>query len=577
MDIKSYATNYDQIRINRSKFSLPHEEKGTMISGRLYPTFYMEVLAGDTIKINMSQIIRSVTPVVPVMDNSYISHYFFYVPYRFLFEDKLWQRMFGENTSGAWANNTNVALPTFRESIIRANPGGDSVVNSVVAGDILNRVGFPIGEISNGHFGSVEFGLNDIPLRAYNLIWNEFFRDQNTQAPLTYDEYVHYSFTDGASDLPYLIHDVVLAGDVIEKGVYKVNKRHDLFTSALPSLGKSASSVLIPLSGDQAIVKYDGSYVTTTTAPHFVTASGQMVTGTLSNTTSSGNDRITASNGSSYPLGYDPKGSLYADLSTGIQATISDFVKAYNLQKIFMRQGITGTRYREIINGEFGTRIHNLEDNVPELLGGKNIPLNMNQVLQTSSTDATSPLGETGAYSVTGDNDHYLTKSFNDYGIIMCVSCIRTDLSYTQGVNKLLTKSNAFDFYRPGLAFLGEVKIENRLQYMQYDSAKQSENLGAFGYQEYGFEYRDLPNHTVGLLDPVAGDKTMTAWTYTTKFNGLPVLNDSYMIQSEANIDQTLTVEAATAGYQFVYDLFFDIEAVRPIPVHSELNLGSWF
>lgn len=577
MDIKSYATNYDQIKINRSKFSLPHEEKGTMISGRLYPTFYMEVLPGDTIKINMSQIIRSVTPVVPVMDNSYISHYFFYVPYRFLYEDKLWQRMFGENTSGAWANNTNVSLPTFKEALTKAIGGNEiDVVNEVLTGDILNRIGYPLGECSTGNFSTQEYGLNDIPLRAYNLIWNEFFRDQNTQAPLTYDEYLIESFTDGNAGVPYLLNYV--GNGENEPGVYKVNKRHDLFTSALPSLGKSASSVLIPLSGDQAIVKYDGSYVTTTSAPHFVTASGQMVTGTVSNTTSSGNDRITASNGSSsYPLGYDPKGSLYADLSTGIQATISDFVKAYNLQKIFMRQGITGTRYRETINGEFGTRIHNLEDNVPELLGGKNIPLNMNQVLQTSSTDATSPLGETGAYSVTGDNDHYLTKSFTDYGIIMCVSCIRTDLSYTQGVNKLLTKSNAFDFYRPGLAFLGEVKIENRLQYMQYNLAKQSENLGAFGYQEYGFEYRDLPNHTVGLLDPVAGDKTMTAWTYTTKFNGLPVLNDSYMIQSEANIDQTLTVEATTAGYQFVYDLFFDIEAVRPLPVHSELNLGSWF
>lgn len=576
MDIKSYATNYDQIKINRSKFGLPHEEKGTMISGRLYPTFYMEVLPGDTIKINMSQIIRSVTPIVPVMDNSYISHYFFYVPYRFLYEDKLWQRMFGENTSGAWANNTNVALPTFKEALTKAIGGNEiDVVNEVLTGDILNRVGFPIGECSNGNFSTQEFGLNDIPLRAYNLIWNEFFRDQNTQAPLTYDEYLIESFTDGNVGVPYLLNYV--GNGENEPGVYKVNKRHDLFTSALPSLGKSASSVLIPLSGDQAIVKYDGEYVTPTSAPHFVTSAGQMVTGTISNITSSGNDRITASNGSSYPLGYDPKGSLYADLSSGIQATISDFVKAYNLQKIFMRQGITGTRYRETINGEFGTRIHNLEDNVPELLGGKNIPLNMNQVLQTSSTNATSPLGETGAYSVTGDNDHYLTKSFTDFGIIMCVSCIRTDLSYTQGVNKLLTKSNAFDFYRPGLAFLGEVKIENRLQYMQYNLAKQSENLGAFGYQEYGFEYRDLPNHTVGLLDPVAGDSTMTAWTYTTKFKGLPVLNDSYMVQSEANIDQTLTVEAATAGYQFVYDLFFDIEAVRPLPLHSELNLGSWF
>ena len=259
--------------------------------------------------------------------------------------------------------------------------------------------------------------------------------------------------------------------------------------------------------------------------------------------------------------------NLYADLANATAASINAIRLAFALQKFEEKQGLGGSRYREVLKSFFGVTIPDYTVQVPEYLGGKRVPLNITQVLQTSSTDTVSPLGATGAFSNTGFNDNGFVKSFNEYGVVMAVGCVRTMQSYSQGISKSWTRNRRFDFYWTSFANLGEQPVYKYELYADSNTFVPNASASVFGYQEAWADYRYSPVLVTGNFAPDANDTTLTAWTYTNKFASAPVLNSAFIDQPASQIGDTLVV--ANSSYQFIGDFQFNIVAVRPMPLYS--------
>lgn len=549
-----------QVDIQRSTFDRSSGHKTTFNAGKLVPIYVDEVLPGDTFEMQTSAIIRGSTPIYPVMDNANLDIYFFYVPNRLVWDH--WKEFNGENTTSKWEQTVEYSIPQM------APPSGNGEIVGWEKGTLADYMGIPTLIGPGAPQSEAQWTVNHLPFRAYCLIYNEWFRDQNLQDPVLID--TGDSQTNGRHLVPetepieYQIQAALKGANLLP-----VNKYFDYFTGALPEPQKGPD-VLLPL-GNTAPV------ITMTTDIEEVTSSspglrfksntpinsqanlaivpGGYGTGTLTHTTANA-DLV---NGNMIPA------NLYADLENATAATINELRLAFQLQKLYERDARGGTRYIEIIKSHFGVTSPDARLQRPEYLGGERIPINIDQVIQTSGTmEGTTPQGNTGAYSLTGNQGSYFKHSFVEHGYVLGLACVRTEHTYQQGLEKIWNRKNRFDFYWPALANIGEQAILNKEIYLQ---AIQETNEQAFGYQEAWAEYRYKPSRVSSAFrSNVTG--SLDAWHYADYYEELPKLSAEWVQETYKNVDRTLAVQS-TLEDQYIADFWFKCKCTRPMPIYS--------
>lgn len=530
-ETESHFSNLPTLDIRRSAFRRPTDHKTSFNASDIIPIYVdSDILPGDTVSMDMASLIRMQTPIFPVMDNAYCDIYFFFVPHRIVWEH--WKEFWGENNSTAWEQPVEYEIPQ-----IEAPQGGWAT------GTIADYMGLPIGVDG--------ISVSHLPFRAYCKIWNDWFRDENLKDPcfITWDE----TTVSGANSGDYVTYAECGALPL------KAAKFHDYFTSALKSPQKGPS-VNIPLGKSAPVV-------------------GSEITGTLPTNYSQQDDLV------GVPLGmyYNGQGSglylteenmgtgvqqakainLAVDLSDAIGATINQLRQAFAIQAFYEAQARGGSRYIEFVKNIFGVTSPDGRLQRAEYLGGTRIQINMDQVLQTSSTDATSPQGNTAAFSCTVDSDSLFTHSFTEHGTLMGVAVIRTDHTYQQGIERMWSRKKWTDFYIPQFANLGEQAILNKEIYA--DGSGTDEEV--FGYQECWADYRYKPNRVSGEMRSTAA-QSLDAWHYGDDYSQLPTLSSGWIDETTSNVDRTISVQHQNAN-QFFGDFYFNATYVRPMPVYS--------
>lgn len=582
-----FAYVQSDLGMKRSRFDRPHTHKTTLSAGKLYPLLVDEVLPGDTYSVDTSALVRMSTPIHPVMDDCFLDIYYFFVPARITWEH--WKEFMGESPSDPYVNPVEYTIP-----YLERRPTSDIEPQGVPAHSLLDYMGIPTGTAPRR--------INALPFRAFCLIWNEWFRDQNLQnainVPLD-DSNIGYALSGVSSPEDSQFYDfwnpsnpnAYVLNSCHGGDLPPVNKYHDYFTSALKEPQKG-DPVPIPLSGFAPVYVSSNGLDTETlrltlrdrglVSPRAVSwrdEAGAIVSGNVDLSefgTAVLNDG--ASVDGTIDLFYN---DTVADLSllkdTGIYSTISDLRFAFQMQKFLEADNRGGTRYREILKQHFNVISPDATQQIPEFLGGKRIPINMSQVLQTSATDDVSPQGNTAAYSLTTDKHSAFTKSFTEHGYLFAVGCIRTRHTYAQGVDPLFSRFNRFDFYFPEFANISEQPIYNR---ELYNPAAVAGTAGGtdfgdqiFGYKEAWAEYRFKPNRVSGEFRPT-NPTPLSAWTYVDDYDSPPYLSSEWIRETRVNIDRTLAVNDPDID-QFIADFFFDMKTTRVMPVYSIPGLAD--
>lgn len=536
--------------IRRAKFDRPFNLLTTMNEGDLVPIYVDEVLPADTFKINLNALVRMATPLYPVMDNANIDFYFFFVPARLLWDH--FQNLMGQNDSTFWAEPTEYTTPQTT-----------APANGWNVGTIADYMGIPTGVKG--------LSVNSMPFRAYAKIWNEWFRDENLQQPVTQSK---DDTTTAGSNTGTALTDAEAGGLPL-----KVCKYKDYFTSCLPSPQKSSEPVTIPLTGNAPIRAFteetlkkrfvnDNEVHTLNyqTAGNAMMGSKTSITGEmLAVTKDTESFRLWGTGGSVK----DRMVFMGADLSNVTGATINELRQAIAVQHIFERDARTGTRYKEILKGAWGVTSPDARLDRSEYIGGYRLPININQVIQTSSTDSTSPQGNTAAYSMTTMSRNMCTYSATEHGYVLGLAAIRVDHSYQQGLPRLWTRTTRFSYYDPMLANLGEQAVLNREIYAQGTNKDEE----VFGYQEAWADYRYRTNMVTSEMRSTYA-QTLDAWHYADKYDSLPTLSSSWIKEGTENIDRTLAVQSSNS-HQFICNFFFDQSWTRPMPVYSVPGLDT--
>lgn len=543
-----------RLDITRSRFKRRQDVKLTLNAGKLIPFYVDEVLPGDTFSIDQAAIIRMTTPIFPVMDNCYMDIYYFFTPNRILWKN--WKRFMGENDTGPWAQTQEYTVPRIR---IYADPR-----NAVpLEGSLMDYMGIPTKVCKNKN---TEFEVNALPFRAYAMIWQEWFRDQNVDNPAVNsvgDETVSYSDVNDETKIDEMLQEAYRGGRPLP-----VNKFHDYFTSALPSPQKAGEPVKLPIEGNANIVALINGKELDTTRVYFrdgyLATSGETQYSYAGNeVTNSGKGQVYTLNGASKETGTSggTYNELYADMSSVTAATVNQLRQAFQVQKYYEQLARGGSRYREMIYSLFHTKISDKTVQIPEYLGGTRITINMSQVIQTSGTTAESPQGNTAAVSVTPYNGSMFTKSFEEHGYVIGVCCIRHDHTYQQGLERMWSRKTNLDFYYPVFANLGEQAILKKEIYLSGTETDEQ----AFGYQEAWAEYRMKPNRICGKFRSNATG-TLDSWHYGDNYAEVPSLSQAWMKEGNAEIQRTLAVENEP---QFIMDTVIDNTSVRPMPMYS--------
>lgn len=419
----------------------------------------------------------------------------------------------------------------------------------------------------------IAFSVNALPFRAYTMIWQEWFRDQNVDNPAinsTGDENVSYADDDTKGmdsknpDIEYILQNAYRGGRPLP-----VNKFHDYFTSALPSPQKAGEPVSIPLSGSAPLGMYNsatGKVTINSNEMRSIAQSAGLLTGSETFNASVWDIGGGPTENKGLAVGKESQNiysgiSLGADLSSVNATTINQLRQAFQVQKYYEELARGGSRYREMIYSLFHTKISDKTVQIPEYLGGTRITINMSQVIQTSGTTAESPQGNTAAVSVTPYNGSMFTKSFEEHGYVIGVCCIRHDHTYQQGLERMWSRKTNLDFYYPVFANLGEQAILKKEIYLSGTTADEQ----AFGYQEAWAEYRMKPNRISGKFRSNATG-TLDSWHYGDNYKETPSLSQAWMKEGDSEIQRTLAVDNEP---QFIMDTVIDNTSVRPMPMYS--------
>lgn len=560
--------------IPRSVFNRSCGHKTTFGPDYLYPFYVDEVLPGDTFNVNATFLLRFNDLLRPFMDNLFFETFYFYVPYRLVWEH--W-----ENFCGAQKNPgdpTDYLVPQL------TIPTASSLSSNLSY--IWTYMGVPVFAGNNQTTNNIK--INSLNLRAYNLIWAEWFRDENLLQQYYFDNRDVNQMVQTGDTEPSLIDGSTSVAPYERYRLLPVCKHHDYFTSCLPWPQKGPA-VMLPLGSNVPVVG-DGKTIALAAA----NSSGAVkyfnlmfnkdndVSGGYLTLAQTGNGDLGKSAGSAashYPntgdglgdtqtIGFSPSNTgLMADLSQATAATINQLREAFAVQRLYEKDARGGTRYTELLQSQFGVTNPDLRLQRPQYLGGSSQRFNVTQVPQTSAATEQSPQGNLAAYSLTGANSGF-TQSFGEFGVVIGLMCVRADLNYQQGLDKMWTRRTRLDYYWPSLAHLGEQAVLNKEIYVQGTSADDD----VFGYQERYAEYRYKPSLITGLLNSTAS-QSLDVWHLAQKFNNLPRLNGSF-ITSKTPISR---VTATASDHPFLFDSYINIKAARPMPVYGVPGLMDHF
>lgn len=574
-DILSHQSHFatvPAVRVPRTRFVRDPRHLTTFTAGRLVPLYCTEIMAGDTVSMDTSFVIRMSTPLFPTMDNSYFDYFWFFVPSRLVWSH--FRNFMGENTESAWTPQTEYMIPQLKTTSEAFNKGS-----------VADYLGLPI----NVH----GLSISALPFRAYTLIWNEWFRDQNTQDPAYFtlgDETTYAASFNPSEDIK---NGTVVNYNTAYKGgcLLPLNKYRDYFTSMLPQPQKGepvsipvvsgSNSFVYPAAEANAFRDEINSLIASGVAQNRFTASiGQ--SDEIQDTTQTynigvnDNGNVLAANFGSSPSVNGP-GAVFdnmAVMNEFIGTTINDFRQAFAIQRLLERDARSGSRYSELLQSHFGTRPIDAVIQRPQYISGKSVPINIDQVVQTSQSSEVSPQGNTAAFSLTGNVSSDFTQSFSEPGYLFMVGGIRTDHTYQQGIERMWTRKRRFDFYYPTLAFLGEQPV--LAQELVATGIPERDEM-AIGYLPAWSDYRFQPSHITGAFrSNVEG--SLDSWHYGDYFNPSeqPILSADFISETSSNIDRTLAVQSELED-QFIADFKFNATFVRPMPLHSDPGLIDHF
>lgn len=548
-----FALNPTRLDMSRSKFDRSASYKTTFNVGQLIPFYVDEVLPGDTFSLKTSKVVRMQTLLTPLMDNIYLDTYYFFVPNRIVWSH--WRELMGENSESAWVPTVEYSIPQ-----LTSPEGGWQI------GTIADYMGIPTG-VSN-------LSVNALPFRAYALICQEWFRDENLSDPLNIP--VTDADVVGVNTGNY-ITDVAKGGQPFVAAKY-----FDYFTGCLPAPQKGPDVTISVLDGQNLPVRaLPNSFI-----PGY--EPGQPATDAGFSSLRMGMIRGGNFDPSTYGLyssysSADPDGAngpaqfVSADTpdwrSTPVNlwaltdgnlsvATINQLRTAFQIQKLYERDARGGTRYIEILKSHFGVTSPDARLQRPEYLGGNRIPININQVVQQSET-ATTPQGNTAAYSLTVDTHGDFSKSFVEHGFVIGLMVARYDHSYQQGLERFWSRKDRFDYYWPVFANLGEMAVLNKEIYAQGTDVDNE----VFGYQEAWADYRYRPSRVTGEMRSQYA-QSLDVWHLADDYETLPSLSDSWIREDASTVNRVLAVSDNLAAQLFC-DIYVDCKATRPMPLYS--------
>lgn len=544
-----------EMRASRTRFNRDQTILTTFNAGELIPFYVDEVLPGDTFNVDTSAIVRMTTPKYPVFDDAFIDFYYFYCPNRILWDD--FKQFMGEVEKTPWMPEKRYRVPQI--NIVGGNTG--TTTPSPGEGSILDYMGVPTKI-------KARFSVNALPVRAYVMIWNEFFRDENVENAAAWkstSEDVTYSDTQDENSIEENLQRAITGGRCLP-----VNKFHDYFTSCLP-YPQRGPTVALPMEGNAPVRlgNANNQYVNFTTELEMVvgvtSASNKAGSLVYSEEKGAQNEKkrmqFTGSEAGTGKVGSG--GWMYADLENITATTINDLRKAVAVQQYYEALARGGSRYREQVQALWNVIISDKTVQVPEYLGGGRYHVNMNQIVQTSGqqTDTDTPIGETGAMSVTPINESSFTKSFEEHGFVIGVCCVRHNRSYQQGLERFWSRTDRLDYYVPQFANLGEQPVKKK-EIMLTGTGTDEET---FGYQEAWADYRMKPNRVSGLMRSNAKE-TMDFWHYADNYESVPTLSQKWMAEGKREIARTLIVQNEP---QFFGAIRVANKTTRRMPLYS--------